>query len=303
MVHGLLLHHSPKDMKSNFYLLRRNTHRIEKGLLLRPRKNLFALSYIVDTVECFKRCAESVYCDGRVDDLSWSHDVISKYFKIAGDHALVKKARNIFDSVSFRSFDRGSRVPYHRIKKSTVTFEDFVKLSQQRRSVRWFLQKPVSRELIDKAVEMAAQAPCACNRQPFFFRFFDDPEIVAQLALLPMGTSGFHHNIPVICAVIGDLSAYFFERERHGIYVDASLAVMSFMYALETLGLSSCALDWPDFAPLERKAEKLLKLKKYNRIIMFIALGYPDSEGLVAFSQKKCLDQLRSYNMPDVTNP
>jgi nitroreductase len=78
--------------------------------------------------------------------------------------------------------------------------------------------------------------------------------------------------------------------------VDASLAVMPFMMALETLGLSSSPINWPDFEPLERKMQKTLHLEDDERVIMLIAVGYADPEGLVAFSQKKELDVFRSYN-------
>ena len=80
------------------------------------------------------------------------------------------------------------------------------------------------------------------------------------------------------------------------IYIDASLSAMAFMYALETMGLSSCPINWPDIEEREKKAEKLLNLRQEERIIMAISLGYPDPEGLVAYSAKKDLDQIRSYN-------
>jgi len=41
---------------------------------------------------------------------------------------------------------------------------------------------------------------------------------------------------------------------------------------------------------------KALSLAVDDRPVMLIALGYPDPEGMVPFSQKKSLDELRSYN-------
>ena len=111
-----------------------------------------------------------------------------------------------------------------------------------------------------------------------------------------MGIRGYEHNIPVLIVVIGNLAAYFDERDRHIIYIDASLANMSLMLAFETLGLSSCSINWPDIEQLEIKMEKMLHLKKYERPIMCLAVGYPDPDGKVAFSEKRSLDQLRSYN-------
>ncbi len=41
---------------------------------------------------------------------------------------------------------------------------------------------------------------------------------------------------------------------------------------------------------------KLLNLKAYQRSIMCMGVGFPDPEGLVAFSEKRSLENLRKYN-------
>src|SRR5690606_27477677 len=129
---------------------------------------------------------------------------------------------------------------------SGVGYEDFYGLTLQRRSVRWFLDRPVSRELFDKAVLAAAQSPSACNRQPFEFKIFDRPELVEEITRFLMGVTGFAHSIPVLAVIVGNLNAYPSERDRHVIYIDGALAGMSLMLALETLGLASCPINWPD---------------------------------------------------------
>src|SRR5690606_20955791 len=177
-----------------------------------------------------------------------------------------------------------------------VTYDDFYNLAKLRRSVRWYEDKPVPRELIDKAISAAVLSPSACNRQPFEFRIFDDKELIQKVANISWGTLGFSHNFPVILVVIGKLEAYFDERDRHVIYIDGALASMSLMYALETLGLSSCPINWPDVEQFEKQMEKLLGLEKNERPIMLMSLGYPDKEGLVPFSEKKDLFEIRSYN-------
>ena len=91
----------------------------------------------------------------------------------------------------------------------------------------------------------------------------------------------------MIIAVVGDLSSYPAERDRHVIYIDGSLVTMQLMLALETLGLSTCAINWPDVENREQKLDKLLNLNKYERTIMLLAVGYADPQGGIPFSQKK----------------
>jgi nitroreductase len=140
-------------------------------------------------------------------------------------------------------------------------------------------------------------SPSACNRQPFEFRVFDDPELVEKVAKLPAGTKGFAHNFPVIIVLVGELRNYYGERDRHLIYIDASLAAMSFVYAAETLGLSTCCINWPDIEEYEQEADEVLGLEPDQRPVMFIAVGYPDSDGMVAYSQKKPNRQICRFNV------
>ena len=52
--------------------------------------------------------------------------------------------------------------------------------------------------------------------------------------------------------------------------------------------------EWRQTA--EAALGELLGLSGDERAVMCLAVGYPDPEGLVAYSQKKPLGQLRRYN-------
>jgi nitroreductase len=67
------------------------------------------------------------------------------------------------------------------------------------------------------------------------------------------------------------------------------------MLALETLGLASCAINWPDIENYELKIGQLLALKPFERVVMLIAVGYPDPAGLVPHSEKKTPAELIQY--------
>jgi nitroreductase len=299
-----------QDRAEEFSLLRRNTHRLEKGLLMQPRRDVFALGYIKETTKAYSERVRAL-CNGRNLDedeaeLSWTRDVLEKYFQVTGTHPKIEAAHQIFrdvekeveiDSESPKRGSKDERVPYHRdLNGIPVGYDALRKLTLKRRSVRWFTEEEVSRESIDKALSVALQAPSACNRQPYEFRVYDDPELVEEISTLPGGTTGYAENIPVIVVVVGRLRAYFDERDRHVIYVDASLAAMNFMLALETMGLASCPINWPDVEPRERAMEETLSLEPDERPVMLLAIGHPDPEGLVAYSQKKELSRMRSYN-------
>ena len=282
-------------------LLRRNIHRLEKGLIMRPRRSVFALDYIEETLNFFLNAcslpADSQPCR---DELKWAEDVLTEYFSVVGPEPLLDRLREKFAARAGQSGKEGGEsfkpYPRHENESSNVGYDALKELARQRRSVRWFQDKPVPRELIDKAMDIARQAPSACNRQPFFFNAFDDHEFVRQVAELPGGTKGFAHNFPVVIAVIGELRNYYGERDRHVIYIDAALAAMSFMLAAETLGLSTCCINWPDIEEDELRADQLLRLEPDQRPIFFLAVGFADKMGGIPFSQKKPLSEILKYN-------
>ncbi|HEX5798186.1 MAG TPA: nitroreductase family protein [Candidatus Saccharimonadales bacterium] len=280
--------------------LRRNTHRLEKGLLMRPRRKVFAKDYIGETVEFYEKALRDYKNDDSgvdISELIWAQNVLTEYFsKVSDEDKAISKLHDQFKKIDFAPKDIDKK-PYKRGNpKSPIKYEDLLELSHQRRSVRWFKQKPVPRELIDKALLVAEQSPSACNRLPYEFKIYDDPKLVKKVAAIPFGAAGYRDNIPTIIVVVGKQENYFSPRDRHLIYVDSALSVMPFMYALETLGLASSSINWPDFEPLEAKMQKTLGLSPDERPIMLIALGYADPEGYVAYSQKKSLDVLRTYN-------
>lgn len=299
VVNGIVHNMRHHQKKPAYFLLRRNIHRLEKGLSMAERKGLFALDYLEETVGAFERCQR--YSSQPESDqlLRWANDVLHTYFVSVGEHPVVDHARDQFLRNAL-SGEAGKRTPCSRSEYTVgdvvVDYSALQSLSKRRRSVRWFQKRPVERELIDMALDVARQSPSSCNRQPFVYHVFDDSDSVAELASYPMGTRGFGHNIPVIIAVVCDLSAYFDARDRHGIYLDAGLSVMGFVYALETLGLASCTINWPDIEERERRISRFLGLQEYERVAMLVAVGYPDPEGLIPYSEKTAVQDLRRFN-------
>jgi len=298
---GKISHKDEEKMsKVDYFILVRNTHRMEKGLLMRPRKDVFGKDYLTEMLNSYESIWKVQNEDMDNLQLKWFYDVLSEYFSVVNNEdPLIAKEKLRFDKLSaFVSKEPTKSIPYYRAhaNQTDITFDEFFKLCKQRRSVRWFLNKPVDRNIIDQAILAANQSPSACNRQPFEFRIFDDPEIVKHIVDFPMGTSGYGKSIPVFIVIVGNLDAYFNERDRHIIYIDASLASMSLMFALETLGLGSCSINWPDIEFREQKMESFLHLEKHQRPIMCMGIGYPDPDGMVAYSEKRPLMHIRKYN-------
>jgi nitroreductase len=281
---------SVQELRKTSSLLRRNVHRLEKGLVMRPRRLVFAEDYIIETVQIYKRAMiRSGYSE---EELRWARDVLDEYFSVVKDTPTILKARfEYLDSLERSPIKEGavSFKPYSlsSCPKVTIEFDQLLDLFAQRRSVRWYRKNPVPQEFIQQVINAAALAPSACNRQPYRFVVANEPELARRIAECAGGTVGFAHQIPAIIVVIGDLSAFPKERDRHLIYLDAAFASMQLMLAAQVLGLATCPINWPDVDSADKKLNKILGLPSYERVIMLVSIGFGNPDGEVPFSQKK----------------
>lgn len=281
------------------FLLRRNIHMLEKGLTMRPRRDTFALAYIEETVELFRgllRDDTRLLSEG---EIGWARQVLDEYMEAtsSSDNIVIARARQAYASFVWDKPATPHRGPHAPVTTAPpVEIDGLVALAERRKSVRWFEDRVVPTEVVDRALEVAAQAPSACNRQPFEFRIYNDPEMVAKIVKVPMGTAGYGHNLRQVAVIVGDLSAFIDERDRHLIYIDGSLAAMGFLLGLEAQGVASVCINWPDIEEKDRRMGQLLRLAPHQRVVMLVGFGYPDETGLTPYSEKRALDDLRSYN-------
>ena len=289
---------SPRD--EHVFALRRCIHRLEKALTMTPRRPVFALDYIENTVDLYTLFATQISARREGDMLlvAWAGDVLHSCFQAMNSHPNIDRARVKFEETAKRiGYVPGSRRPYKRdLSPLRATYDDLLELAKRRRSVRSYLPKPVPRKLIDKAIEVALYSPSACNRQSFEMRIYDDRELIMKIGKIPMGAREFYERFPCLIVLLGLMRAFTGEQDRHLVYIDASLAAMAFQFALEVQGISSCCINWPDVPEREEMLAKVLNLELDERPIMLMSAGYADPEGLVPYSQKSSLNDIRSYN-------
>lgn len=275
--------------KANLYNFRRNIHRLEKGLLYKQLKDAFAEDYILETVNYLAQIKSSGVSSKNT--IAWGEAVLDKYFKICLHTPKVAEAYRLYQSLE----PENSQPTWHPYSEEcrpelSVEYGAFYQLALRRRSVRYYLDKTVEFDVVEKAMKLAALSPSACNRQSFKFLFYNDKRIVKEISELPGGVTGY--EIPSIVVVIGCYRGYFDERDADVPIIDSSLAVMAFLFALETLGLSSVCINWPILPDKEKRIRQLIHLEEDEFVIMLIGIGYPNPEGKIPYSAKRDINEL-----------
>lgn len=279
--------------KNNLYNFRRNIHRLEKGLCYSKVKNIFAEDYILETVAFLQEDQEEITFDKNTKN--WGIAVLNLYFEVCQHTEKIAEAYKLFQKLELNN-EHSDWIPYTSKDRPnlSIDYNDIYQLALRRRSVRHYLDRSVETHLIEEAIKIATLSPSACNRQSFKFLFFNQRNLVEQISQIPGGVSGY--KIPSVVIVVGQYRGYFDARDINAPIIDSSLASMAFIFALETLGLSSVCINWPNLPDREQKIRQLIHLEKDEFIVMLIGVGYPEANGRIPYSAKKELNKVLEIN-------
>lgn len=175
---------------------------------------------------------------------------------------------------------------------NSSSFREFQELMICRRSVRNFESTIIDFNTIETCVKTAQLSPSACNRQPWHIHFYEDPALIKSMLSLQNGNTGFGHTVPLLAIITTDLYSFFDASERIEPILDGGLFLMSFILALQSLGLSSCCLNWCVLPDKDIKAHEIGKIPPNEKILTFLAIGYPKSETIVPLSARRSLDDV-----------
>ena len=170
-----------------------------------------------------------------------------------------------------------------------------------RRSVRKFTDQPVSRQLLEQVVALAAYAPSWKNTQ--ISRYIaiesrEERELIANEYCLPSANNpAIITNCPVLIAQTFVTRRCGFERDgtyttdrgEGWQYYDCGIAAQTFCLAAHDLGLGTVIMGVFD----RKKLQEFLQIPEDQELMALIALGHPADEP--AAPKRKELDVLLSY--------
>jgi len=286
------------------YRLRRNIHRLEKGLTMPHRRRRFATGYIAQTVadlETLARRMEEGQCQRFGADIQWATDVLAAYFAAVQEDAVTEGARRRFADLRRAAGLEPSgpvTIPAAERPEPGLTPEQFRQLVARRRSVRWFLPRRVDRARIEWALEAARTAPSACNRQPIRYIVVDEPSAAVRCASLLMGAEGYAAGVPAVAVIAGRWRAFEDARDRHLPYLDAGLSAMLFLLALEVQGLGGCCVNCPDLPGQTARLMHFLGLEPDEQPLLAVVFGHPDPAVRLGRADRRSAEAFRSYWAP-----
>lgn len=267
-------------------------HKLEKGLCLPPGARMwFGKDAAENTLRLMKEwrshsfsVREPVY-QAALGTLIAYRDRLKR---IDDDNASrLQVLSEITEVLAANAFDPSYATPLSLLPPPEASFPVLRELSLSRRSTRNFTGEKVDIRLVEQAISIAQLSPSACNRQPWRFHLYDRPEDILKMLSLQNGNSGFGHTVPLLGVMCCDLGTFFDSSERIEPILDGGLFLMSLLLALQSLGLSSCCLNWCVTPALDLRAHEVGSIPMRERILTFLAIGHAATDAVAPLSGRR----------------
>ena len=205
-----------------------------------------------------------------------------------------EKYDDLINTVVKVDWDVGA-IQYFSNEKDFLSMQSPEDFFYSRFSAREFKDVIIDKQEIERTIKLAIKSPSACNRQPWSVDVVQDKATLNSILNIQTGNSGFTNEISNLFIVKSDISAFISGNERYQHWIDGGMFSMSLVYALHSIGLASCCLNWSKMIRDDLELRKLLKLEPRQTIIMLIAFGYEKDEYKVCASPRKHLDSFITY--------
>lgn len=264
-------------------------HVIEKGLTMPESTPGFGRERVIslcnDCIKCLKKHGQ--------DDEQLNHAIgvileYEDYHKSRGfilDNSITKSITSLRESLQWEV--RKS------IQKEITREEYFSKLqlpfhafSNSRSSVRNYSDENVPISRILDALNLACNAPSACNRQSWRTYVFSDKTMIIRLLEMQGGARGFGHLANKLILVTGELGLFCNSNERNQVYIDGGIYSMNLLYAIHSSEIAACILNCSFTPAKEKEIKEYGKIRKSEVLISMIVCGIPPDNFKIASSPR-----------------
>ncbi|MGB9975721.1 nitroreductase family protein [Thermovenabulum sp.] len=143
--------------------------------------------------------------------------------------------------------------------------KDAITVMRERRSVRRFLKKPISKEVLEEIIDCGRLAPTANNFQPWVFVVVTQEDTKNKIAEL--ATWGEFIKDAACCVAV------FCEKDNPFHVEDGSAATENIILAAKAHDLDSCWVAGYK-RPYSEEVRKLLNVPEKYELISLVPLGY-----------------------------
>ena len=282
-----------KDAEQRNYNAVKIYHSLEKSMSLKNRRSGAGQSAAYLLLDVLKYAKES-------NDIGF-HDkaalsILSRFIELDGNNKTewseqIRKALLVFD---FFSDEVHGFQMYGLEDFREGMLENPEKFFLSRYSLREFKNEIVPEHVVKRAVALALKTPSVCNRQAWHVYHTDSKNIINVALKYQTGNKGFGDTIPNLMIIASDLKAFMSGNEHYQHWIDGGMFTMSLIYALHSLGVASCCLNWSQSPANDKLLRSFLDIKPNHTVTVMLAIGWPNEQNNVCVSARRPLDEVFS---------
>jgi len=271
-----------------------DVHKIEKALALKEPRTGFGkpvVHRLIDSLELY------VSSHGNDAPVPLALNTLNAYRAFhdtlgASDPALWARIDALASRASAGTFGGGGVMQVGRAEIHARAQLDLTAFFDARHSIRHFDEREVDAALIAQAVRMAQRTPSVCNRQASKVHVYSEPVDRERVLACQQGNRGFGEQAKVALVVTVDLETFFSVGERNQAWIDGGMFAMTLVWALHSLGLGCCCLNWSVERERDAHVHEVGAIPDTEVVIMMIAVGHLPEVLNVAQSVRRPLDEV-----------
>lgn len=285
------------DIEKMQYTLLRENHTIEKGLSMRNPKKGFGQEKVKRLLEKLNIYVDK-YSKLDIEFLAYPLATVKHYIDYTKStgikiDSIENEFNNLLKKTKLAIPNYAGVVPVSKDQILNECNKSFESLLFSRHSIRYFSNKPVQNEIIEKALTLAQRTPSACNRQGWKTHIFQGEESV-ELIKWQGGCRGFENEIKSSILVTANLKAFLY-YEIHQAYIDGGLYAMNLINALHSLGLGTIPLSC-GFTHYKLKQLIHFNIPENEVPILIIGIGNLLDNFNVAVSVRKKISETNTFH-------
>ena len=290
-----------KDIQKMQYTLLRENHIIEKGMSMRDTRKGFGQKKVTALLGRLQKYNQ-LY--GSIDKsfLTYPLSTIKVYIDYQHEDGIdipeiEQSFRKLCEEVGVKpeSLQLPAGIEQGNADMlKTQAQSDFASLLHSRHSMRYFLDELPSKDLLEKALGLAARTPSACNRQAWHTHIFFEDD-AHELLRMQDGCKGFTEDIHCCIVVTADMKG-FLGHEPFQCYVDGGLYAQNLINALHYVGLGTIPLSCGFLSDKLLSIQKRFNIPENEVMIVIIGTGVMPEEMKIAISTRRPVTATNTYH-------